>query len=179
MYAFDNFEKANRRVFEKNLEKFKYEKPTGLQITDVSALVNFYESSSNLENELNKVIADTSYYTLQPMYGATFEPKIREILPNIRKAIVALGKIHFSSLPDMEINQLKEIKDRLNSQITTLETELESLRTANHVLPAEYRHYKKGIDTFFGDLKRMVSVLNDFLVSTSRVSGGRLPTRFM
>jgi hypothetical protein len=178
MYAFDSFEKANRRVFHKSLERFKNEKPTGLQIDDVSELTKFFEYSTNLENELNKVIADTTYFTLQPMYGPTFEPKIREILPNIRKAIVSLGKIRFNSLPDVELNQLKEIKDRLNNQVITLESELENLRTGN-VSPQDYRHYKSGIDTFFGDLKRMVSSLNDFLVSTSRVSGGRLPTRFM
>jgi hypothetical protein len=176
MYAYDTFEKANRRVFDKSVERFKNEKPTGLQISDVSALTNFYESITNLENELNKVISDTSYLTIQPYFGVTFEPKVRDILPTIRKSIVSLGKIRFNSLPDIEINQLKEIKDRLNNQVITLETELETLKTS--VSPQDYRHYKRGIDTFFGDLKRMVSVLNDFLISTSRV-GGRLPTRFM
>lgn len=179
MYAFDSFQKANRQVFDKSLERFKYEKPQGLQITDVSALDNFYSSTTYIENDLIKIISDTASYTMQSIYGANVEPKIREMLPNIRKAIVALGKIHFSSLPDAEIDQLKQIKDRLSTLVNTLEEEIEVLRTSNHISHAEYRHYKRGIDTFLGDLKRMISSLNDFLVSTSRISGGRLPTRFM
>jgi hypothetical protein len=179
MYAYDSFEKANKRLFAKSLKKYSNETPMAMSITDTGVLSNFYSATTALENDLNKIISDTAYSSLKGVYATPTEPKVREVLPNIRNAMMSLGKINITSLPDIEVNQLTQIKDILDKLVEALVNELNNLQTSGR--RNEYILYKKGIDTFMNELMRLTFSLNALLVSSSRMTltGSGLPRRFM
>jgi hypothetical protein len=180
MYAYDSFERAQKRVFKNRLENLHNAMSISIPIGDTTSLNDFYVATTAIENDLNKIITDTAYAVIQPQgYAQQSEPMIREILPNIRKASIALAKIEFNRIPNIEIEQLTQIKELLESRADALETELDALSKAS--TSTTYKLYRQGISTFFGSLKGLISSLTGLLVSSSRtyLVGSGLPRRFM
>jgi hypothetical protein len=143
------------------------------------SLNDFYLSTTAIENDLNKIISDMSHALLNSKFGGFNELNTRDVLLNVRKAMVLLGRLDFNQLPTSELDQLKQIKDILQDRMESMNDELEYIkqnRSADY-----YRYNKMSINTFVEPLGRLIESLGGLLTASARVyvGGSLIPRRFL